>query len=121
MDSSLLEGIYARWNNLLCQLNVEIRWIEGSRNEIADALSRTILNDPVVIRDEELEKRGQIETDKNGLLEWAWEDGKGGYRDLIKERRKQEVLARTNEILGLDPESSSVESVEARLVMIVSA
>ncbi|RKF59532.1 hypothetical protein OnM2_059062 [Erysiphe neolycopersici] len=48
------------------------RWIKGNRSEIADALSRRVFNNPIATRNEELEKRGQVETDKIGQLERVW-------------------------------------------------
>ncbi|RKF53178.1 putative eka-like protein, partial [Golovinomyces cichoracearum] len=80
-----------------------------------------ISTDPTASSDLELEKRGQIEIDNDGQNKWIWKDGKGGYEELIKERRKQEVLARTSEIIGSDPEYIAVDSVETHLVEVAIA
>ncbi|KAI0995725.1 hypothetical protein K3495_g12453 [Podosphaera aphanis] len=45
LSSSLPEGIYARWATELRCLGVDIHWIPGHRNVVADALSRTIFPD----------------------------------------------------------------------------
>ncbi len=76
MESSRLEGIYTRWNHLLCQLNVEIQWIPGPRNEIADALSRTVFEDPSKEHDEALLLHGRGVENRDGNVEWIWKDGK---------------------------------------------
>lgn len=45
LNSSVLDGIYSRWASELRCLGVEIQWIPGHRNVVADALSRTIFPD----------------------------------------------------------------------------
>ncbi|POS81945.1 hypothetical protein EPUL_005678, partial [Erysiphe pulchra] len=42
MDSHLVFGIYSRWADELNLLNVRIEYISGTKNKVADALSRTI-------------------------------------------------------------------------------
>lgn len=39
LKSSFLYGIYARWASDLIDLNIEILWILGERNIVADSLS----------------------------------------------------------------------------------
>ena len=62
LDSSQLEGIYARWASELSALYVSIQWIAGRRNKVADALSRTIFPD-YDGADEVLESLGYIDTE----------------------------------------------------------
>lgn len=59
-DSARLDGIYARWNYLLSEVNVKIVWISGNKNKIADVLSRTLLLDPTNEIDTALEEFGHI-------------------------------------------------------------
>jgi len=68
-----------------------------------------------------LEKWGLIEIGNDGQNKWVWKDGKGGLEKLIKESRKQELLARASEITGSDPEYIAVDSVEAHLVEVAIA
>lgn len=42
LQSLALDGIYARWAMELRCLIAKIQWIAGARNEVADALSRTV-------------------------------------------------------------------------------
>lgn len=42
LDSPNVKGIYARWAGELQLLNVKLAYIEGKRNKVADALSRTV-------------------------------------------------------------------------------
>ncbi|KAK5634138.1 hypothetical protein RRF57_009852 [Xylaria bambusicola] len=43
LKSPNVEGIYARWAKELRPINIRIIYIEGKRNKVVDALSRTIL------------------------------------------------------------------------------
>ncbi|KAI1007351.1 hypothetical protein K3495_g872 [Podosphaera aphanis] len=45
LKSSSLDGIYSRWAAELRCLNIDIIWIPGKRNVVADSLSRTIFPD----------------------------------------------------------------------------
>ncbi|KAK6585464.1 hypothetical protein PZA11_002191 [Diplocarpon coronariae] len=84
LKSSNIEGIYARWASELRQLNLEIRWIPGSRNKVADALSRTIFPDPEGNSDDYLDDFGHL--DLSGTEpEWVWKDGKNGYEELVRQ------------------------------------
>ncbi|RKF55040.1 hypothetical protein OnM2_092022 [Erysiphe neolycopersici] len=119
MESSLLEGIYTRWNHILSQLNVEIQWISGCRNEIADALSRTVFSEPSEAQDEVLMSYGKLMRSQDGDTKWIWKDGKGGYLDLINKRRQIEVQERTDTVCFPDTEISgeaTVDVVEAHLL-----
>ena len=42
LKSDLHEGIYGHWADQLRRLNIDIRYIPGPRNKVADGLSRTI-------------------------------------------------------------------------------
>lgn len=81
LNSTKLEGIYARWAIKMRPYNIEIRYIEGTRNRIADGLSRTIFpeEEPAVVKeiaDEILEKKHDPE--------WYWKDGKGGFEEMVR-------------------------------------
>ncbi|RKF58463.1 hypothetical protein GcC1_182057, partial [Golovinomyces cichoracearum] len=83
LKSSFLDGIYARWASELRDLNIEIEWIPGERNVVADSLSRTIFPDdngeiPLI------EGLGQLVESEEGEPEWKWKDGKDGYGELLK-------------------------------------
>ncbi|KAI1000816.1 hypothetical protein K3495_g7381 [Podosphaera aphanis] len=58
LDTTHMEGIYARWASELRMLNIKIEYIQGPRNKVADALSRTIFPDPDCRDDEHLKKLG---------------------------------------------------------------
>ncbi|KAI0993183.1 hypothetical protein K3495_g15001, partial [Podosphaera aphanis] len=123
LDSARLDGIYARWNHLLCELNVEIVWISGKRNEIADALSRTLFLDPTNERDAVLEEYGAVVQDGKREPEWVWKDGKGGYVELIERHHaaRRAMTTDTTNLVGTNTsdfqstvvESSTVEFSEA--------
>lgn len=84
LQSSTQDGIYARWACELRSLNVVITWIPGSRNAIADALSRTIFPDEGGSTDiPELQEFGEMVTE-DGNPRWIWKDGKDGYQELLK-------------------------------------
>ncbi|KAI0992935.1 hypothetical protein K3495_g15249, partial [Podosphaera aphanis] len=84
LETSQAEGIYARWASELRMLNITIEYIQGTRNKVADALSRTIFSDPECKEDDLLRTLGEIEmVDKEP--KWKWKDGKGGYEELLKQ------------------------------------
>lgn len=83
LRSSVLDGIYSRWASELRCLNVDIAWIPGSRNQVADALSRTIFPDPGS-GTPPLEEFGDLITGEDSEPCWVWKDGKGGYAELPK-------------------------------------
>jgi len=84
LESSQLEGIYARWAAELRLLNVKIEYIRGPKNRVADALSRTIFTDPDCVTTPEIDGVGFV--DHSGdEPRWVWKDGKGGYEELLKQ------------------------------------
>ncbi|KAI0997732.1 hypothetical protein K3495_g10458 [Podosphaera aphanis] len=95
LTSSLLDGIYARWATELRCLGIDICWIPGHRNVVADALSRTIFPD----EDNDLlslDEFGEMSTDRKGDPLWIWKDGKDGYEELLKrvsEKKKKTTIA----------------------------
>ncbi|KAI1005899.1 hypothetical protein K3495_g2318 [Podosphaera aphanis] len=83
LKSSFLDGIYARWASELRDLNIEIEWIPGERNVVADSLSRTIFPDSNFALPP-LEDFGCLAIDDDGEPEWKLKDGKDGYMELLK-------------------------------------
>ncbi|POS82380.1 hypothetical protein EPUL_006396, partial [Erysiphe pulchra] len=83
LKSSSLDGIYARWASELRCLGVEIEWIPGERNEVADALSRTIFPGSDC-GTPPLEEFGELVVIENQDPLWIWKDGKGGYEELLE-------------------------------------
>lgn len=55
LDSLHHEGIYARWCSELRSLQVEIKYIQGPRNIVADALSQTFFTSENLIEISDLE------------------------------------------------------------------
>ena len=82
LQASLMEGIYARWAAELRNLNINIEYIPGPRNKVADALSRTIF--PSEECKEMFTELGEMDTDNGGQPIWVWKDGKGGYEELLR-------------------------------------
>ncbi|KAI0994672.1 hypothetical protein K3495_g13508 [Podosphaera aphanis] len=82
LNSSCLDGIYARWASELRYLNIEIVWIPGSRNSIADALSRTIFPSEKGTLSEYTEFGDLVA--ENWDPRWIWKDGTNGYEELLK-------------------------------------
>ena len=71
--------------------SIEVVYIEGKRNRVADGLSRTVF--PEDGEDSLLASLGTIEEDVNGEPKWIWKDGKGGYEELLRLRKLQEFDA----------------------------
>lgn len=90
LGSLYVEGIYARWAAELILLNFDIVYIPGTRNQIADALSRTVFLDPDCELDENLNSLGFLGND-NGEPRWVWKDGAGGYEEFLKKQRAKEL------------------------------
>ena len=65
LDSSVAEGIYARWASELRIINIEIKYIPGEKNTIANTLSRTIFLDPDYKDDSLLRSLRTLITDKD--------------------------------------------------------
>ncbi|KAI0996301.1 hypothetical protein K3495_g11880, partial [Podosphaera aphanis] len=83
LNSSALDGIYARWASELRCLDVEIKWIAGSRNVVADALSRTVFPD-AGNNTRPLEEFGELVQEEEKEPLWIWKDGKDGYEELLR-------------------------------------
>lgn len=82
LDSSLHDGIYGHWAAKLRGLNIKIVHIKGSRNIIADGLSRTIFfkedcgeDDTVHLALDNLHREG---------AQWIWKDGKDRFEAFLK-------------------------------------
>ncbi len=75
LETTQAEGIYARWAAEIRMLNLTIEYIQGPRNKVADALSRTIFTDPECKEDEILRTLGSMETIEGeprwGGTEWG--------------------------------------------------
>jgi hypothetical protein len=82
LRSSYLDGIYARWACDLRDLSLNIVWIPGKRNPVADALSRTVFPDLNGDMPDLSEFGDLLSTD--GESKWIWKDGKDGYEELLK-------------------------------------
>ena len=80
MKSDLHEGIYGHWADLLRRLNIEIQYIPGPRNKVADGLSRTLFHTDM--------KDSSVEACSRRLAEqgpcWIWKDGKDGFEAFLK-------------------------------------
>lgn len=80
LKSDLHEGIYGHRADQLRRLNIEIKYIPGPRNKVADGLSRTLFDEvcsethAVIDMYEALRKKGP---------HWVWKDGKGGYEEML--------------------------------------
>ena len=92
LTSDLHEGIYGHWADKLRRLNINIVYIPGHRNKIADALSRTIFDSNC--SDSTAVHQLQKELTDQGP-QWIWKDGKGGFEEFIASldpSHKSEVL-----------------------------
>ncbi|SLM37975.1 Ribonuclease H-like domain [Lasallia pustulata] len=93
LKSSLHDGIYGHWAARLRELHVKIVHIKGTRNVIADGLSRTIFfkedceeDDTVRMAREHIQRDG---------AQWIWKDGKDGFESFLKklaDGEKAEVI-----------------------------
>lgn len=72
----------------LSSLNVTIVHIPGTRNKVADALSRTIFPDPDCRSDGLIDSLGEMDT-SGGNPQWIWKDGIGGYEELLRLRETE--------------------------------
>ncbi|KAI0991496.1 hypothetical protein K3495_g16691, partial [Podosphaera aphanis] len=89
LGSLYVEGIYARWAAELILLNFDILHVPGPRNQVADALSRTIFLDPDCEMEEALIGAGEMD-EKDGQPKWVWKDGAGGYAEFLRKQRVKE-------------------------------
>lgn len=80
MKSDLHEGIYGHWADLLRRLNIEIKYIPGPRNKVADGLSRTLFYTDM--KDACVEACGR-QLGEHGP-KWIWKDGKDGFEAFLK-------------------------------------
>jgi hypothetical protein len=80
LKSDLHEGIYDHWADLLRRLNIDIHYIPGHRNKVADGLSRTLFQTDL--------KDHAVDACARALKEqgprWIWRDGKGGFEEFLK-------------------------------------
>ena len=92
LKSDSHEGIYGNWADQLRRLNIEIRYIPGARNKVADALSRTLFDEgcdettSVVEASRRLAQHGP---------QWIWKDGKEGYEAFLRslqDSEREEVI-----------------------------
>ncbi|KAI1002348.1 hypothetical protein K3495_g5855 [Podosphaera aphanis] len=81
LKSSCLDRIYARWASELRLLNIDIVWIPGKKNEVADVLSRTIFTANNAVP--ELKNFG-VMANEDESVKWIWKDGIDGYKELLK-------------------------------------
>ncbi|KAI0994667.1 hypothetical protein K3495_g13514 [Podosphaera aphanis] len=81
LDSIHHEGIYARWCSQLRSLNIEIKYIQGVRNVVAGAISRSLFEEETYDGVPNLEELGRM--DETGQPEWTWKYGKDGYQELL--------------------------------------
>jgi hypothetical protein len=87
------DGIYGHWADQLRRLNVEIRYIPGPRNKVADGLSRTIFRTDDCEEDPVLSEALQNLRDQGKL--WIWSDKKDGYTallDRLSKKDREEVI-----------------------------
>ena len=92
LSSDLHEGIYGHWADCLRRYNIEIKYIPGHRNKVADGLSRTLFdedcfNAPAI-------QYAQYQLDSEGA-KWIWKDGQGGFEaflNSLSESERSEVV-----------------------------
>lgn len=80
MKSDLHEGIYGHWADSLRRLNIEIKYIPGPRNKVADGLSRTLFQTDM--KDASVEACSRMLTEQGPR--WIWKDGKDGFEAFLK-------------------------------------
>ncbi|KAI0995670.1 hypothetical protein K3495_g12511, partial [Podosphaera aphanis] len=119
LKSSFLDGIYARWASELRDLNIDIEWIPGERNMVADALSRTIFPDKIGAMPP-IEHFGRMGENGDGEPEWKWKDGKDGYTELLRHVGRPlhdlelEKLFRMNKVGSVNIESDGKKRMLVR-------
>ena len=80
LKSDLHEGIYGHWADNLRRLNVEIKYIPGPRNKVADGLSRTLFQTDM--KDAGVEACARLLAE--GGSQWIWTDGKHGFEAFLR-------------------------------------
>lgn len=81
LGSDLHEGIYGHWADQLRRLNIEIKYVPGHRNKVADGLSRTLFSMDDCSPTHQVSQTHQ-ELASQGS-QWVWKDGKGGFEAYI--------------------------------------
>ena len=80
LKSDTHEGIYGHWADQMRRLNIEIKYLPGHRNKVADALSRTLF-------DEDCSETSQVQEASRRLAsvgpKWVWKDGKDGFEAFL--------------------------------------
>ena len=87
LKSDSHEEIYGNWADQLRRLNIEIRYISGARNKVADALSRTLFDEGCTETRPVAEAFGKLT--QHGP-QWIWKDGKDGYEAFLKSLQNAE-------------------------------
>ena len=94
LKSDSHEGIYGHWADKLRRLNLEIQYIPGRRNRVADGLSRTLFLAEDCTADSNVIEAWRA-ISKEGP-KWVWKDGKGGYQaflDSLNDSDRTEVIS----------------------------
>ncbi|POS82271.1 hypothetical protein EPUL_005521, partial [Erysiphe pulchra] len=103
---------YGTYKKELC-LGVEICWIPGNRNVVADALSRTIFPDENS-EIPSLDEFGELVKDERNEPLWIWKDGKRGYEELLRkvaEPTKKKLMSFQINKIGKE----AIEKIEKNL------
>lgn len=82
-NSDFHDGIYARWAAKLREVNVVLEYIPGSRNTVADGLSRTVFTGEEKI--DYLQQLNEEMSSQNNNPKWYWKDGPGGFEDFLRQ------------------------------------
>src|SRR5215469_630394 len=81
LNSDKHEGIYAYWVVILRELAMNIEYIPGPRNKVADGLSRTIFHASDCSEDPSVSDI-QAQLNEKGP-QWIWSDDKDGYEAFL--------------------------------------
>ena len=82
-NSDFHDGIYARWATRLREVNVVLEHISGSRNTVADGLSRTVFTGEE--KSDYLQRLKEEMSLQRDNPKWYWKDGPGGFEDFLKQ------------------------------------
>ena len=80
LKSDSHEGIYGHWADQLRRLNIDIQYIPGPRNKVADGLSRTLFQTD--LSDASVGACGKRLAESGP--QWIWKDGKDGFEAFLK-------------------------------------